>query len=532
MAAVGRRARGLWALGLALGCAAGRAEAFTFASSVSSACHEDITLGALAQTGWPGGRRAPAFTADQRARGRVDLPFRLRFPVDDPWTFALVLGVRDNDLRGHDADDLPGLASVHNDPDDQRAHCLRAPGDDGPDGDARALAACRAFMLEEVAAALGPGDAPDLDAEEPVRVALAFRGRVNLSLQSYGFHLGKALHALQDSYTHSFRAPDSGRVRHVLNFIDWSLVPDYTAGRDGHRHLSPLDDCEAPTEGARRRVAGATQASAQLLDAVRDATGGRAGRLARVASVLDRALGRETGCTEANGYCGAPELEEAAAAEGCHARPSGAKGASVMTVLVAFALAAVTRRRRGVTAAVVAALAVLGAPEAAQAQTRTVVDRTHEAPAARSGLDAMLGASMDRGAFAYRVGAHVNLGARWRLGVWAEHNPWYSLSAGRVARGTFNAMLSGAYTWRRFEGLAVQTTVFAGLSALLVDLVGADAGAVGPLLGVNLLGLRVPLGGRLALLVQPTTLMFPVPQLRGVPFYYHQYRFEVGLSWE
>jgi len=508
--------------------------AFTFASSVSAGCHEEITQAALGRVGWPGGQVAPLFGADAVARGLVDVPFQLRTPLRDPWSVAMVFGVRDNDLRGFAADDLPGLASVHNDPDDQRAHCLRAPGDDGPEGDARAVAACRGYVLEQVAAALGASPTLDLTRDEPVRVALTFRGTVSLPLQSYAFHMGKALHALQDSYTHSFRAPDTGHIRHVLNFIDWALEPRYAPGRDGHRHLSPLDDCEAPTDGARRRVAGATAASVALLGAVADPTGGRAGRLARAAAVLDGVLVQDPGCTAANRYCDAPELDEAAAAEGCHTRPGAAGPAGPGVALLGFATASVLRRRRRgamVLGALLGALC-LGNTGTAWAQSPTVFDRTHVAPGARWGLQASVGASMDRGAFAYRIGAHANLSARWRVALLAEHNPWYSLSVGRVARGTFNVLLAATWTWRRFDRLALTSTVYAGASALLVDLVGADAGAVGPMVGVNLLGLQVPLGRRVTLLLQPTTLMFPVPQVRGVPFYYHQYRFEVGVAWE
>ncbi len=521
-------------LGLCATALSHEAGAFTFSSAVSAGCHEDITLDALQQAGWPGGRSPAPLGPDQIGRALVDVPFRLRAPLRDPWSLALVFGVRDNDLRGFAADNLPGLASVHNDPNDQRAHCLRAPGDDGPDGDARALAACRAFILEEVAAALGPSADIDLSADEPVRVALTFRGTVHLPLQSYAFHMGKALHALQDSYTHCLRAPGTGRVRHVFNFIDWALEPGYSPDRDGHRHLSPLDDCEAPTDGARRRVEGATEASAALLRAVSEPAGGRSGRLARAGAVLDRVLAREPGCTAANRYCDAPELDEAAAAEGCHTRPGGAKRAGAMTALLGFAVAAAGRlRRRGgaLGAALAVGAALLAGPAEGRAQTRTVVDRTDELPPSRWGLQAALGASMDRGAFAYRAGFHVNLGARWQVALLAEHNPWYSLSVGRFARGTFNVMLAGTFAWQRFGRLTIQTTVYAGVSALLVDLVAADAGAVGPMVGVNLLGLRVPLGRTLTLLVQPTTFMVPVPQLRGVPFYYHQYRFEVGVAW-
>ncbi|MEZ4410565.1 MAG: hypothetical protein R3A52_29400 [Polyangiales bacterium] len=226
-----------------------------------------------------------------------------------------MLGARDNDLHGRAADEVAALAVVHSDPEGQAEHCLRRPQDDGPDGDRAALDACRRFILDEVALAVGAEPAVDLDAREPHTVALAFSGRQRLALQPYGWHMGRALHALQDSFTHTFRSPDGARVRHVLNFADWAEHDDHDPARDGHRHLSELDDCAAESPAARARTRNATAASVELLRAVVDDLGGAAGRSARAAAVLDRWLAYEPGCTVENRWCDAAELDEAS--EGC-----------------------------------------------------------------------------------------------------------------------------------------------------------------------------------------------------------------------
>src|SRR5690606_7511519 len=116
---------------------------------------------------------------------------------------------------------------------------------------------------------------------------LVFRGRVELSLPAYAFHLGRALHALQDSYTHSFRHPETSAVRHVLNWVEGNGALAHDLERDGHPHLGALDECaERPDPREARAIA----ASAELMAALADPSGGRAGRLARATAVLDRRL--------------------------------------------------------------------------------------------------------------------------------------------------------------------------------------------------------------------------------------------------
>jgi hypothetical protein len=66
---------------------------------------------------------------------------------------------------------------------------------------------------------------------------------------------------------------------------------------------------------------------------------------------------------------------------------------------------------------------------------------------------------------------------------------------------------------------------------LLFDLVGADSGAVGVFVGWNPLGLAVPMGSDVKLVIKPGDIAVSAPQLRGIPFYYHQYRFTVGIEW-
>jgi uncharacterized protein (TIGR03382 family) len=260
-----------------------------------------------------------------------NLPVSVDGATSDPWTMALVIGVRFNDLKGFESLDLPALAEVHHRQDGQNEHCLRRDSDDGPEGDVSAVAACRGFIASEIDRALET----DLTATEPVLVALAYEPSAEVGINSYAFHAGRALHALQDSFTHSFRSPDGMRIRHVLNFVDPSEESDYSRGRDGFEHLSALDECRGSASADRRKTL-ATQASAELLAAIADTTGGVDGRRARALAVIDRWVVLEPGCTIENDWCEAPERLEA----GCSATPAGSLSPMLLVLVLAI------RRRR------------------------------------------------------------------------------------------------------------------------------------------------------------------------------------------
>jgi hypothetical protein len=318
---------------LAVGSIASKAAAFTFDSPVSDGCHEEITVAAIRETGWPDGAVAPPLSRSDAILAE-NLPVAVDGAKDDPWLVALVIGVRFNDLDGFEALDLPALAEVHHRHDGQREHCLRTELDDGAEGDVSALDACRAFIASEIDRAIEtePG------ATTPVRVALAFEPTSDVEIDGYAFHAGRALHALQDSFTHSFRSPDGARIRHVLNFVDPSEASDYEVARDGFRHLSALDECHGEA-AAERRAALATEASVDLLSSIADTTGGADGRRARAMQAIDAWLTLEPGCTVENDWCDAPERFEG----GCSvAEPSGV---AISIGFLSFALLVVRRRR-------------------------------------------------------------------------------------------------------------------------------------------------------------------------------------------
>ncbi len=90
---------------------------------------------------------APLTSADRTDKAVIDdLPFRVDADMKDLGAVALLIGVRDNDLKGRTPNEVDALAMVHGDPAGQREHCLRSPQDDEPNGSQSALAGCRGFI--------------------------------------------------------------------------------------------------------------------------------------------------------------------------------------------------------------------------------------------------------------------------------------------------------------------------------------------------------------------------------------------------
>ncbi|MDQ3367920.1 MAG: hypothetical protein M3680_21050, partial [Myxococcota bacterium] len=306
------------------------AYAFEIETPVSNGCHEELALAAATMARFPDTAAAPAPTEDQR-RAMNDLVFLL--PREEPWSLALLIGVRSNDLRDNAPTNLDGLFHVHDDPADQPAHCMRRQEDNGPEGDISALAACRDFIVGELEAGGMLAETVDLTSTEPVSSFFRFRGVYELALPRFAYRLGRAAHALQDGYTHSMRDAETGKVRHVLNWVDAFGDNEYSEADDGYQHLSGLDDCRRTDPHQQLRIDRARQATADLFAAVADQ---RPGRRERVLAVVDAALARIDGCDSTNRYCDAPELEEDKGIRTFGCAVAGGAGGTATALLIAL----------------------------------------------------------------------------------------------------------------------------------------------------------------------------------------------------
>src|SRR5204862_293746 len=129
------------------------------------------------------------------------------------------------------------------------------------------------------------------------------------------------LHALQDSFSHTFRSSDGRAITVVLNWVDL-VEDDLDEARDGPPHMARLDRCDDADALRTNRHRLAVDASAELLRAAL-AKGDRTYKLSQVDRVLDAYLSYRSGCTAKNDWCNAPENALRDEARGCGCRSPG-----------------------------------------------------------------------------------------------------------------------------------------------------------------------------------------------------------------
>ena len=303
----------LWLCGLVL-LSSGVAHAYTIESPVSNGCHERITEEALRYVRSLGlAAPVPARNDDERAL-LEDMPFHLPGDMRDMASAAILLGVRRPDIRENANVDISSLALIHGDPNRQDDHCLRAPGDDEPDGSSISVLACQASArasLESAAAGLFDDGSVNLDEYATIELTLPVRSKADIDLNRFYLNMGQALHALQDGYSHTFRDEGAERITTVLNWVDY-VEEIATEDRDGPEHRSELDECVNIDERRQLRLELATNASVELLLAMLD--GDPAGRVDDATAVFERATQTNESCTFDNDWCATADSRYAASA--------------------------------------------------------------------------------------------------------------------------------------------------------------------------------------------------------------------------
>lgn len=427
---------------------------------------------------------APLPTSDQDALVVDDVVFTLPSDMRDIGAATLLIGVRDNDLKGHSGIDSQELAGVHGDEDTQGEHCLRRSTHDEPDGSEQAASECRESVRTRLHQAIDEGLTPDGHVNPAARtdlpVTLAFRGRITLSLPTFYVRLGQAIHGLQDSFSHTFRTPDHRRITVVMNWVD-QVEGDLDPARDGPAHMRDLDLCRDLDAFRRQRLGVVREATEAVIRATLDPALSADEKKAAVDAALSEFMGFEPGCTPENGWCDAPEIRYQDGACGCAVVGGQTSDHGWWWLAVALPLIWRRGRRRGASAAVLL-VAWLGASDA-KAEDDPPVDRTG------FGAHSAFAGAIDNGAMAWALGARYAVSNRWLFGLDAEYNPWFDIEAGRVARGAFNGYLTVIYRHEIGRHWALRITANAGVSVLLFDLVGAPKGSVGPMVGTNLLGI-------------------------------------------
>jgi hypothetical protein len=534
-------------------------DAYTVSTIITEGCHEMLTTDALRAVRSDPLLAAPiALTRDEQALVD-DLEFTPPSDMKDLGGATLLVGARDNDLKGRASDDLSQMAGVHGNPDNQDEHCLRSKEQDEPGGSAAAIAACRVFIRGRILEALDGLDAggvPDPSKRTSLPLHLALRGRVDASLPTYYVRMGQALHGVEDSFTHTYRTADQMQITVALNWIDESNGT-YRESRDGPAHSSKLDACTHldSLRAEKRRLA--TEASIAFLRATLDPLKTKDEKMATVDGLLDTYLSYSPGCTYGNNWCDAPEKQYKDPGKTFLGCSSGGDGL-LAAIGALLGLTLLPRRRRSI-ASTVAGLVIVGAvalpaggPRAAEpsqppAEEPAETDK-HEPPppvtqpVAQPGPhDPSKGAwggylgisgSADKPALAVQLGLRRRVSTHWTFGWDAEWNPWVTAYGPKTIRpGVFNTYGTAILRFPlAYENFNLRTTVSLGFSDLLFDLYGAPKGSIGLYGAISPLGLEWKLSRAFLLIINPLSISIPAPQLRGIPLTYPQYRTSIGLG--
>ncbi len=330
------------------------AGAYTYDSVVGEGCHEMMSSHALRQLRQELATAAPLHAQDQAARQQDDilvdeLPFVVDHDMTDIGAVAMLLGVRDNDIKGYSGINTRDLARVHGNPGGQDEHCLRHPDHDEPNGSLQSLQTCRIFIRtlarQAIDSGLNAAGYPDVNLRIPLLVTLPFSGQVQVQLPTFYVFAGQAIHTIQDSYSHTFRTTDGTRITTIMNWVEVS-DEEHDESRDGPPHMMALDVCDDPDSFRKWRRLLATTASLDLLRATLDPELTRAEKYLAVDEVIDRYMTFQPGCTYDNNWCDAAEnVYRDAALCGCRLvgidEPS-----SGLRWLIVFALGLTSARAR------------------------------------------------------------------------------------------------------------------------------------------------------------------------------------------
>jgi len=308
-------------------CAAPRpAHGYTIENLVGSGCHEEITAAALRAVRKELPTAAP-LPADENEQALIDdLQFSPDADMHDLGGATLLAAVRDNDLKGRSSGDLTQLAGVHGNPDGQEEHCLRSADQDEPSGSQAAVAACRVFLRGRIVEALGGLDGsgkPDPTKRTTLTIHLSLRGKVDAPLPTYYVKMGQAIHAIEDSFSHTYRTPDETQITVVLNWID-KVDGTLVESRDGPAHAALLDHCDDADKLRTSKHMLAIAAVTGVLRATLDPQKSSDEKMTAVDAVLDTYMTYSPGCTFDNGWCQAPERQYADSNGcGCHVAGGG-----------------------------------------------------------------------------------------------------------------------------------------------------------------------------------------------------------------
>lgn len=247
------------------------ASAFKIGSSVSAFCHEQITMkGAFCKTSacdeqviLPTEEDGISYELEKLDPVLLGMAnyfeehMGIRFKNDFQRFVAtnLLIGARYPDQGAFSITDINDIRTLHLAANGQEAHALRYEGDDDNEGAKRSIARTKAYILKKVKEARSSFrnsirnnqiTKATIAAESMEKsFFLEFYGIITIDVWKPIFLLGEAIHAFQDSYTHSIRSNDGAKIYEVLNFVE-AISGELEEGPDGSAHSDALDNCLDP----------------------------------------------------------------------------------------------------------------------------------------------------------------------------------------------------------------------------------------------------------------------------------------------
>ena len=175
---------------------------------------------------------------------------------------------------------------------------LREPRHDYTDGDRQAIEA-GVQRLKELFS-IGQSFRNKTSSEQliEIRIYFDFYGQVKMPVWGPAFYLGKALHIIQDSFTHTIRSEDMTKILHVLNYAE-ALYGKWEQQRDGLRHSTGLDSCSENNE--KDKAAG--EATKELFEIANSIIFDGLNPDTASSTFIDKWFQYQPGCDYANNYC-------------------------------------------------------------------------------------------------------------------------------------------------------------------------------------------------------------------------------------
>jgi hypothetical protein len=221
---------------------------------------------------------------------------------------SLLTGVRSPDTNGGSALNLASIRAVHLEQGGQYAHCLRDLRDDDLEGNKVAVTGCRDSIIADLETAKEFAQKPMDEQIIFVDFSADFYGKFEIRVWAPAYFLGRAIHAMEDSFTHMLRTENRRSIIHVMNFTE-AITGNLHEPRDGMAHSNSMDICEGVTQPL---VESAVEASADLIRAFSAELADPDGEeielitLKWITYTRGEDLGYEEGCIQANDYCDSP----------------------------------------------------------------------------------------------------------------------------------------------------------------------------------------------------------------------------------